>query len=188
MDEMRRRFMRLAVKLTEEELEKKKTELVEWTRVRAENEHGLEAWAAEMKEEKKQKEAQILAAAGYANRAADIIEAREERRDVEVSDNFDAGNVVTVRLDTGEVVATRPCNDDERQMLLPKAPCEPGDHHTVDGVCQKCGGHCICESVEIKAMDCPIHGVLPATEVGAPEGGEETEEEGVGGDGETGDV
>ena len=60
MDEMRRRFMRLAVKLTEEELEKKKGELVEWTRVRAEGEHRLEARVAEMKEEKKQMEAEIL--------------------------------------------------------------------------------------------------------------------------------
>ena len=118
MDEIRRRWMRLPVRLTEEELEKKRAELVDWVRTRSDNESELEAWISEMKEAKKLKEAQILAAAGYANQAADIVAAREERRDVEVGDFFDAGNIVTLRLDLGEIVATRPADETERQLLL----------------------------------------------------------------------
>jgi hypothetical protein len=164
MDEIRRRHMRLPVKLTEEELDKKKGELVEWVRVRAENEHQLESWVADMKEQKKLKEAEILSAAGYANRAADIIEAREERRDVEVGDYFDGGNVVTVRLDTGETVATRPATEEERQLLLPveKAPLdEPGEPL-----------ECSCEDSDVAAIDCPIHG---PDGVGEPEPEEEND-------------
>jgi hypothetical protein len=150
MDKIRDRFMHLSVKLTEEEIANKQDELVSWTRVRSENEHQLEAWLSDMKEERKQKEAQILAAAGYANRAADVIEAGEERRDVEVSDHFDGGNIVTIRNDTGEVVATRPAGDDERQMLL-KIQESPTETPEVTE-------ECVCESEEIASIDCPIHG------------------------------
>jgi hypothetical protein len=146
MDEIRRRWMHLPVKLTDDELEGKKVELVDWTRTRAANEADMEAWLSEVKDEKKLKESTILAAGGYAKRAADIIKSGEESRDVEVADNFDGGNIVTIRLDTYEVVSSRPANEDERQLILamPKepsavAPCEPGEHYPVDGVCQKCG-------------------------------------------------
>ncbi len=144
MDKIRNRFMRLPVKLTEEELDKKKGELVEWTRVRAEGEHRLEARVAEMKEEKKQMEAEVLSAAGYANRAADTIEAGEERRDVEVTDFFDGPNIVTIRSDTKETVASRPATEDERQMVLPHPELKA----------------CICTSGDVAAVDCPMHGTL----------------------------
>jgi hypothetical protein len=114
--------MHLPVKLTDEELEGKKVELVDWTRTRAANEADMEAWLSEMKDEKKLKESTILAAGGYAKRAADIIKAGEEPRDVEVADLFDGGNIVTMRLDTNELVSTRPANDDERQLLLAMTP------------------------------------------------------------------
>ena len=168
MDKIRNRFMRLPVKLTEDELAKKHSELVDWTRVRSEGEHRLEARLAEMKEEKKQLEAEVLSAAGYANRAADVIEAREERRDVEVTDYFDGGNIVTKRNDTDEIVATRPADETERQMLLPQADIGTEEPQ------------CVCESEEIAAIDCPLHGaeVKPSAGDGLDEDPEEEEGEG----------
>lgn len=154
MDEIRRRFMRLPVKLTEEELEKKKGELVEWVRVRADSERRLEARLAEMKEEKKQMEAEILSAAGYANRAAEVIEAREERRDVEVADHFDAGNILTIRLDTKETVATRPTTEDERQLQLGLGETPPEEPPAEEEEPPACS--CIDDAVA--AIDCPLHG------------------------------
>ena len=144
MEEIRRRWMRLAVALTDEELENKKRELVDWVRTRADNEADLESWVAEMKEDKKLKEATIVSAGGYANRAANIIKAGEEDRDVEVADHFDGGIIVTTRLDTGELVSTRPANDDERQLLLSM----PGPKV------------CSCESEEVASVDCLIHGTV----------------------------
>lgn len=155
MDEIRRRNMRLAVKLTHMEMVAKQEELVRWTQVRAENEGNLEARLAEMREEKKGMEAEILSAASYARRAADVIQAGEERRDVEVVDYFDTSNIVTVRTDTGETVATRPANDDERQMLLPPVAA------AVEAVCT-------CEDPEVASIDCPIHG---------PEGSGQTQDD-----------
>jgi hypothetical protein len=152
MEEIRRRWMRLAVALTDEELETKKRELVDWTRTRAQNEAEMEAWVAEMKEEKKLMEATIVSAGGYANRAANIIKSGEEDRDVEVSDNFDGGSIVTLRLDTGEIVSTRPANDDERQLLLAMPQANVGELK------------CICKNDDLDEVDCPIHGVIAKRE------------------------
>lgn len=148
MDEIRRRTLTLPVVLTSEELEEKKQELVRWTQTADDNEAHLEAWVAEMKEEKKLKEATVMSARGYAIRAARTIQAGKEDREVDVADYFDTGNIVTVRLDTGEQVSTRAANEHERQMLL-AVPEEkvPEDEEPV----------CSCESEEVASIDCPIH-------------------------------
>ena len=160
MDEIRRRTMRLPVVLTADELEQKKDELVKWTQTADENEAHFDAWLAQQKEERKLKEATIMSARGYASRAAKTIQAGTEEREVEVADCFQAGNIVTIRLDTEAQIAIRPANDAERQMLLaiPEQPAGPPE--------------CCCENENV---DCPIHG---------PDGvGEEEDDIQDGGDG-----
>lgn len=51
---------------------------------------------------------------------AEIVSRREELRDIECEDTFDyaAGNVTRVRLDTGEVLLTRPMTPEERQRSM----------------------------------------------------------------------
>lgn len=113
------RVMFLPCRLTEDELAERQAELVEKTKSREAREAAYAAWKAQMKETAKVHEADICHCATACFRLAGIIEAKEEPRDVTVSDYIDeAGNVRTVRPDTGEVVSVRPATEGERQRSL----------------------------------------------------------------------
>jgi hypothetical protein len=113
------RVMFLPCRLTEDELADRQAELVEKTKGREAREAAYAAWKSQMKETAKVHEADICHVATACFRLAGIIEAKEEPRDVTVGDWIDeAGNVRTVRPDTGEVVSVRPATEGERQRSL----------------------------------------------------------------------
>jgi len=116
--ELRKRKMDLKCVLTHEELVDKRAELVDWTQVRARQEHDLESWKTEKREEQKLYEGEIMSSAARLLKTAKIIEEEKEYREVEVADMIDGTTVTTVRLDTGEVVGERAATDSELQLKL----------------------------------------------------------------------
>lgn len=108
-----RTTQRLPVQLTDEELLDRSTALVD----------NIQKTAA-LEEEKKSVDAdfkgKIKARAEVSRKLTEIISNRTEDREVEceVKKDFERGTVTTVRMDTGEVVETRPITADERQEEL----------------------------------------------------------------------
>ena len=117
-EQLRKRKMDLKCVLTREELHEKRRELVDWTQVRSRQEHDLESWKTEKREEQKLYEGEIMSSAAKLVRTAKIIEEEKEYREVEVADMIDGTTVTTLRLDTGEVVGERAATDSELQMKL----------------------------------------------------------------------
>ena len=113
------RVMFLPCVLTEDEFEERQKELVEKTKSREAREAAYAAWKSQMKEMAKVHEADICHVATACFRLAGIIDAKQESRDVPAEEWLDeAGNVRTVRTDTGEVVSIRPVTEGERQRVL----------------------------------------------------------------------
>ena len=113
------RVMFLPCVLTEGELKERQEELVQRTKGREAREAAYSAWKSQMKETAKVHEADICHVATECFRLAGIIEAKAEPRDVTVGEWLDeAGNVRTVRPDTGEVLSIRPATEGERQRSL----------------------------------------------------------------------
>lgn len=117
-DTLRKRKMSLACKLTQDELTDRRETLVKVTQRRGEQEHALEAWKVEKREEQKLYEGEIMSSSATLLRVAKVIEEKEEYRDVEVEDTILGSTVTTIRLDTGEVVGERAATDNELQMKL----------------------------------------------------------------------
>lgn len=117
-EELRRRELQLKCRLTDAELEAKKGELLEWTKIRGDREHDLEGWKTDKREEQKLFEGEIMSAAATLLRTAKIIEDVAEFRMVEVVDSITGSTVTTIRTDTGETVAERAAEDHELQRRL----------------------------------------------------------------------
>ncbi len=112
--------MRLACRLTEEELEERQRALVEQTQARELREVALQTFIDGKKAEQKVYEADILHTANECFRLARIIRTREESRDVMVTDYLMNGSTVcAVREDTGEQIGMRPATPAELQKPLP---------------------------------------------------------------------
>ena len=124
-EELRRGTQYLPCRLTALELEERGEELVKSTQERVDRETGLDHWKADKKEEQKALEGEISSIAGRLARLARIIREKEEAREVEVVWSIHAGNVTSIRTDTGEVVGARAATPAELQRQLPVG--EQGD-------------------------------------------------------------
>jgi hypothetical protein len=114
---------KLPVQLTDDELQQRSQALV-----------GNIKQTDALKEEKKTATSEFKARIGACNdvtkRLTEIISSGKEERDVEceMTKDYKGGTVTVVRLDTGEVVETRPMTADERQESMwtqkgePRAP------------------------------------------------------------------
>lgn len=121
--ELARRSRMLPCTLTADELVDRNAELVSKTKERELRDEGLRQWKAAKSEDQKVYEAEILHLATDCYRLARVIQSGQEDRQVEVVDVLLGGaNVVTLRLDTGEVLSTRPAREDELQKQLPLIP------------------------------------------------------------------
>ena len=61
------------------------------------------------------------------------VSKREEYRDVNVENRIEADIVQECRLDTGEIINTRPARDDERQLAL-GAEVDSIIDHSINGI------------------------------------------------------
>lgn len=113
---------KLPVRLSDDEVIERGKQLVENIRKTGKAESEREA-------ENKKRKAEIEALELITSKLVDIVEKGEEDRDVEceLKKDFERGVVTVVRLDTGEVVETRPMTPDERQeeMFRPRKDRAP---------------------------------------------------------------
>lgn len=110
---MNKSTMQLPVKLTDEELQIRSRELAEkLTEIEAVDEDRASAMAAF----KARKDKLVL----DSRRLTRIVRTGQEEREVHVTEtkNWERGTIETIRLDTGEVVSSRPMNPSERQEAL----------------------------------------------------------------------
>ncbi len=125
MEAIGSRTMRLACRLTAEELEERQKALVEQTQSRELRELSLQSFLDAKRAEQKVYEADILHTANECFRLAKIIRTGEELRDVKVVDYLagempDYGqSVISVREDTGEQTGIRAPTTEELQRALP---------------------------------------------------------------------
>ena len=107
------RTMELPVKLTDEEVRLKGEKIARRLKDRENLEEERKAAAKAAKEEIGELDAEII-------ELRDEVRERREMRDVQVSDEKDWGRKIvrTLRLDTGEVVASRPMTPAELQQHL----------------------------------------------------------------------
>lgn len=106
---MSRRFNRwLEVKLTEDEVLERSKALAETiqTKRKVENEkaNDMRAYGEQLKD-----------LSGEIAKLSHVVSTGEESRSVEVEESRREGNIVIVRLDTGEVIETRAAEGDELQ-------------------------------------------------------------------------
>jgi endonuclease YncB( thermonuclease family) len=114
----------LKVRLGALERHERQVQLVEATERRHACEASQRQWKDESKAELERLTADITAAASECFRLARIIKTGEEVAQVAVEDHIDGSTVYTVRMDTGEVIATRKASDGELQRSL--LPAEGG--------------------------------------------------------------
>jgi len=113
-----RRKETLLVHLNMITLEERKASLVEATELREASETALRREKDEAKARKEELEADVMAAASACFRLARVIKTREEQAEVDVEDHIDGSTVYSVRMDTGEVIATRKASEGELQRSL----------------------------------------------------------------------
>lgn len=118
-DVIGRRTSMLLCKLTALEIIERQVALVDATRSREVRELALVTWKAERKAEEEVIKGDISHVANDCFRLATVIRNREEAREVEVVDTLDKTEIVSVRTDTGELVARRAATEAERQAALP---------------------------------------------------------------------
>jgi aconitase A len=126
-DEIGKSEWQLKCHLSTDEIHERESRLVEQTRERGEREEALEHWKGKKRDEQKLYEGEIMSLAAKLTRLAKVIQEKEEARPVEVRHFLKDANVTTVRMDTGEIVTSRPATPEELQMPLPTdPPREPG--------------------------------------------------------------
>jgi len=108
--------------LTPKDITARQEELVKLTQDRVDRETGLDHWKADKKEEQKALEGEISSIAGKLARLAKVIREKEEPRKVKVVYYIKAGEVSSVRTDTGEIIGSRAATPVELQMKLPGEP------------------------------------------------------------------
>lgn len=117
-EEIGKSEFQLKCHLSFDEVQEREERLVNQTQERGEREEALEHWKGKKRDEQKLYEGEIMSLAAKLTRLAKAIQTKEEQRPVEVRHFLKDATVTTVRMDTGEVVTTRPASQSELQRTL----------------------------------------------------------------------
>lgn len=118
-DEIGKGEWNLKCHLSSDEIQDREERLVKQTQERGAREEALDIWKAKKKDEQKLYEGEVMSLAAKLIRLAKTIATKEEERPVNVRHFMKAGTVTTVRMDSGEIVTSRPATPAEMQQTLP---------------------------------------------------------------------